>query len=176
MKHESKSDRSASARRMKPFAALVICVALANLGWLGCGVKSVPIPPEAARPEKIQNLAGSSSKDGIRLTWSRPENYAGGQKMRDLGGFTIARSSGDAPFQKIGEIQVNDQGRFQVERTFTYTDKETELGSTYRYQVISNTTDGYHSEPSNIATAIRRVPKHQANPAPFAVPTPAPLH
>ena len=175
MKHESKSDRSASARRMKPFAALVICVALANLGWLGCGVKSVPIPPEAARPEKIQNLEGSSSTSGIRLSWGRPENYAGGQKMRDLGGFTITRSTGDAPFQKIGEIQVNDQGRFQVERTFTYTDKETELGSTYRYQVISNTTDGYHSEPSNIATAVRRVPKPPPNPETFVVPTPTPL-
>ena len=176
MKHELKYDRSALARRMKPFAALLICVALANLGWLGCGVKSVPIPPEAARPEKIANLEGSSSKDGIRLSWSRPENYAGGQKMRDLGGFTISRSTGDAPFQKIGEIQVNDQGRFQVERTFTYTDKATELGSSYRYQVISNTTDGYHSEPSNIATIVRRAPKPPPNPETFVVPTPAPLH
>src|SRR5712692_5226799 len=103
MKHESNPHRSASARRMKSFAALLICVALANLGWLGCGVKSVPIPPEAARPEKILNLEGTSSNNGIRLTWSRPENYAGGQKMRDLGGFTMDCHTGDAPFQKIGE-------------------------------------------------------------------------
>ena len=176
MKHESNPHRSASARRMKSFAALLICVALANLGWLGCGVKSVPIPPEAARPEKTLNLEGTSSNNGIRLTWSRPENYAGGQKMRDLGGFTINRSTGDAPFQKIGEVQVTDQGRFQVERTFTYTDKATELGSSYRYQVISNTTDGYHSEPSNIATIVRRAPKPPPNPETFVVPTPAPLH
>jgi hypothetical protein len=176
MKHESNPDRSASTCRMKPFAALLICVALANLGWLGCGVKSIPIPPEAARPEKIQNLAGSSSSNGIRITWSRPENYAGGQKMRDLGGFTITRSTGDAPFEKIGEILVNDQGRFQVERTFTYTDKETELGSTYRYQVTSNTTDSYHSEPSNTLTIVRRAPKPPPNPETFVVPTPVPLH
>ncbi len=176
MKHEANTDRSASSRHMKPIAFLLICVAFGNLVWLGCGVKSVPIPPEAARPEKILNLEGSSSNNGIRLTWSRPENYAGGQKMRDLGGFTINRSTGDAPFQKIGEVQVTDQGRFQVERTFTYTDKATELGSSYRYQVISNTTDGYHSEPSNIATIVRRVPKPPPNPETFVVPTPAPLH
>jgi hypothetical protein len=175
MKHAKNLDRSASPRRLYSLAVLVIVVAVANLVWLGCGVKSVPIPPEAARPEKIQNLEGSSSKEGIRLSWSRPENYAGGQKMRDLGGFTINRSTGDAPFQKIGEIPVTDQGRFQVERTFTYTDRETELGSTYRYQVISNTTDGYHSESSNIATVIRRVPKPPPNPETFVVPTPAPL-
>jgi hypothetical protein len=176
MKHESKMDRCAPARRVKNFAALVICVALANLVWLGCGVKSVPIPPEAARPEKILNLEGTSSNNGIRLTWSRPENYAGGQKMRDLGGFTINRSTGDAPFQKVGEIMVNDQGRFQVERTFTYTDKATEVGSSYRYQVISNTTDGYHSESSNTLTIVRRVPKPPPNPETFVVPTPVPLH
>ena len=175
MKHESNTGRCAPARCANKFAALVICVTLANLVWLGCGVKSVPIPPEAARPAKILNLEGTSSNNGIRLTWSRPENYAGGQKMRDLGGFTISRSTGDAPFQKIGEIPVTDQGRFQVERTFTYTDTATELGSTYRYQVISNTTDGYHSESSNIATVIRRVPKPPPNPETFVVPTPAPL-
>jgi hypothetical protein len=176
MKHESNPERCVLARRMKSLAALLICVALGNLIWLGCGVKSVPIPPEAARPEKIQNLAGSSSKDGIRLTWSRPENYAGGQKMRDLEGFTITRSAGDSPYQKIGEIKVNDQGRFQVQRTFTYTDSETEVGSTYRYQVVANTTDGYHSEPSNTSTVIRRVPKPAPNPETFVVPTPTPLH
>jgi hypothetical protein len=176
MKHESNPDRGASKRRVKTFAAFLMCIALANLAWLGCGVKSVPIPPQAARPEKIQNLAGSSSKDGIRLTWSRPENYAGGEKMRDLEGFAISRSTGDTPFQKIGEIQVTDQGRFQVQRTFTYNDSETEVGSTYRYEVISNTTDGYHSEPSNTATVVRRVPKPPPNPETFVVPTPAPLH
>ena len=175
MKHATNLDRNISLRRLNAFAALLICVAVANLSWLGCGVKSVPIPPEAARPEKIQNLAGSSSKEGIRLSWSRPENYAGGQKMRDLGGFTINRSTGDAPFQKIGEIPVTDQGRFQVERTFTYTDTATELGSTYRYQVISNTTDGYHSEASNTLTVVRRVPKPPPNPETFVVPTPVPL-
>jgi hypothetical protein len=168
-------DRSPSTLGAKSLVAVSICVALAGLGWLGCGVKSIPIPPEAARPEKIQNLEASSSKDGIRLTWSRPENYAGGQKMRDLGGFTIARSSGDAPYAKIGEITVDDQGRFQVQRTFTYTDDAAELGSTYRYQVISNTTDGYHSEPSNTATIVRKVPKPPPNPETFVLPTPVPL-
>jgi len=175
MKHESNTDRCALARRANKFAALVISVALANLVWLGCGVKSVPIPPEAARPAKILNLEGSSSNNGIRLTWSRPETYAGGQKMRDLGSFTISRSTGDAPFQKIGEIPVTDQGRFQVERTFNYTDAATELGSTYRYQVISNTTDGYHSEASNTLTIVRRAPKPPPNPETFVVPTPVPL-
>jgi hypothetical protein len=161
--------------KYKPLAAVLICIALASLGWLGCGVKSIPIPPEAARPEKIQNLEATSTKDGIRLSWSRPESYAGGQKMRDLGGFTVARSGADGPFEKIGEIPITDQGRFQVQRTFIYTDSATELGSTYRYQVISNTTDGYHSEPSNTATIVRKTPQPPPNPENFVLPTPVPL-
>jgi len=162
--------RSASA-----LAAALICVALAGLGWLGCGVKSIPIPPEAARPEKIQNLEATSLKDGIKLSWSRPEVYAGGQKMRDLGSFTITRSGTDGPFENVGEITVDDQGRFQVQRTFTYTDDATKLGSTYRYQVISNTTDGYHSQPSNTATIVRKEPSPPPNPETYVLPTPVPL-
>ena len=147
----------------------------ASAVFLGCGVKSQPIPPEAARPEKIQNLEATSLKDGIKLSWSRPEVYAGGQKMRDLGSFTITRSGADGPFENVGEITVDDQGRFQVQRTFTYTDDATRLGSAYRYQVISNTTDGYHSQPSNTATIVRKVPNPPPNPETFVLPTPVPL-
>ena len=38
--------------------ALMIA-ALANVAFLGCGVKSTPIPPESARPEKILSLRGA---------------------------------------------------------------------------------------------------------------------
>jgi hypothetical protein len=173
MKFAITPDRSAAAIRAK-LATLLLGVAL-FLGWLGCGVKSIPIPPEAARPEKIQNLEASSAKDGIRLTWGRPEVYAGGQKMRDLGGFTISRSAADGPYQKIAEVPITDQGRFQVQRTFTYTDDAAELGSKYRYQVTSNTTDGYVSEPSNVVTIVRKVPSPPPNPENFVLPTPVPL-
>ncbi len=170
MNHLLNQDRSTST-----LVAILTCAALANLVWLGCGVKSLPIPPELARPEKIQNLEASSSDTGIRLTWSRPETYAGGAKMRDLGSFTVSRASADGAFEKIGEITVDDQGRFQVQHTFTYADDATELGGKYRYQVISNTTDGYHSEPSNTVTIVRKTPKPPPKPENFVLPTPVPL-
>ena len=66
--------------------------ALATAMFLGCGVKSPPIAPEAARPEKIMGLEAANAKEGIRLTWDRPENYAGGAKMKDLGSFSISRA------------------------------------------------------------------------------------
>lgn len=161
--------------KVKPLTILM-SAAIACIVWLGCGVKSPPIPPEAARPQKILNLQATSSKDGVRLTWSRPETYAGGGKMRDLGGFTIARSDGDEPYKKIADVMVTDQGRFQVQQTFTYLDSSTTLNKSYKYQVVSSTTDGYNSEASNTATVVRKIPPPPPNPENFVVPTPTPLH
>jgi hypothetical protein len=149
--------------------------ALASAIFLGCGVKSQPIPPEAARPEKIVSLEAANLKEGIRLSWDRPENYAGGQKMKDLGSFSISRSEEGHPAEKIGDVEVTDQGRFQVQRTFEFIDGNTIMGHTYHYQVTSHTTDGYVSQPSNDATIVRKKPSAPPNPENFVVPTPVPL-
>jgi hypothetical protein len=154
---------------------LLIFAALANVAWLGCGVKSMPISPEAARPEKISDLEAATAKNGIRLTWGRPDSYAGGEKMRDLAGFTVSRSAGEGPYQKIIDVPVTDQGRLQVQHTFTYMDNATELGKTYRYEVVSNTSDGYVSEPSNTVTVVRQIPPPPPRPEDFMLPTPTPL-
>jgi hypothetical protein len=159
----------------KSFVFLLMLAAVANFASLGCGVKSMPIPPEAARPEKILDLEAATAKNGIRLTWGRPDNYAGGQKMRDLAGFTVSRSEADGPYRKIIDIPVTDQGRFQVQRTFTYMDNATELGKSYRYQVVSNTTDGYVSVPSNTVTVLRKIPPPAPKPEDFVLPTTPPL-
>jgi hypothetical protein len=149
--------------------------AFANVVFLGCGVKSQPIPPEAARPEKILGLEAANAKEGIRLTWDRPDNYAGGAKMTDLGGFAISRAQEGKPPEKIGDLQVHDDGRFQVQRTFTFIDGDTIMGKTYHYEVTSNTTDGYVSEPSNDVMIVRRAASAPPNPDTFVVPTPVPL-
>jgi hypothetical protein len=162
-------------RAMKSFTIMVVMVALSEVAWLGCGVKSMPISPEAARPAPIVGLEATSQKSGVRLTWDRPDKYASGDTMKDLGGFTIARTEGEAPFQKLGEIPVTDNDRFQVQRVFTYIDKGAEVGKTYRYEVTSNTTDGYVSAPSNEVTIVRKVPPPPPSPETFTLPTPTPL-
>ena len=149
--------------------------ALASAIVLGCGVKSQPIPPEAARPEKIAGLEAANAKEGIRLSWDRPELYAGGAKMKDLGSFSIMRAEEGKPAEKIGDIQVHDEGRFQVQNTFTFIDGSTVMGKTYHYQVTSSTTDGYVSEPSNDATLVRKHASAPPNPENFVVPTPVPI-
>jgi hypothetical protein len=150
-------------------------VIAASLLWLGCGVKSPPVPPQQAVPERIEDLAAASGKDGIRLSWERPERYAGGGKMRDLGKFEILRAEDSAGYRPLVEIPVNDQQRFQQQRDFSYVDSATEIGHSYKYQVLSETQDGYRSAPSNEAETTRVVPKPPPNPENFVLPQPTPL-
>jgi len=161
-------------RRGKIIATALLAAGLA-MAWLGCGVKSPPIPPEEARPEQILDLQATSLKNGIRVEWHRPDRYAGGQTMRDLGGFTLIRSESDGPYQRIAGIPVTDQSRLRHEKLYEYLDHDTDVGKTYHYQVISNTTDGYVSKPSNTATVIRRLPPPPLNPYTYQLPTPSPI-
>jgi hypothetical protein len=150
-------------------------VAFAAAGGAGCGVKSPPIPPQYARPQKILDLHAVSEKPSIKLTWGRPDSYEGGATMRNLGSFIVMRSSGQSGYHEIGRVEVTDQTRFQQQQEFTYFDKGAVLGQSYHYEVIAMTTDGYKSQPSNEVTLVRSIPPPPPNPENFVVPTPAPL-
>ncbi len=140
----------------------------------GCGVKSAPMPPEMARPERILNLRASVAAGGIDLSWGRPTRYTGGHAMRDLNDFVILRGEGDGQMKALVEIPVTDQQRFQLQREFNYLDSETKLGKRYRYAVISETRDGYRSLPSNEVEIIRKPPPAPPNPENFNLPKPSP--
>jgi hypothetical protein len=155
-------------------AAIVMRIFAA--AWMaGCGVKSAPVPPEQARPERILDLHAVPAIGGIQLTWGRPTHYAGGHSMRDLSGFVVMRAEGDGPFQPLLEIPVTDQERFQIEHQFAYLDGETTMGTRYRYTVVSETSDGYRSDASNEVEVTRIRPAPSPSPENFKLPTPAPL-
>ncbi len=165
--------------RMKPWAiakvALVAVTFFAAAALPGCGVKSAPVPPEFAQPERILSLRAQAAFGGIKLTWLRPTHYNGGHTMRDLGGFVVMRAQGDGPMTALVKIPVTDQERFQVQDEFSYLDREARLGGRYRYTVISETTDGYHSAPSNEVDFKRVNPPLPPNPDTYKLPTPSPL-
>ena len=166
--------RSGAGRYGYPLWSLLML--LAGAIAIGCGVKSAPVPPEKARPIAITTLKAASSAGGIMLTWDRPLVYAGGNTMRNLGGFVIMRAEGDtAQMQPLVEIPVTDLERFQVQMIFTYDDLETQLGAHYRYAIISETNDGYRSDPSNVVDITREKPPPPPNPSNFQLPTPSPL-
>lgn len=165
--------------RMKP--GLIAAIAILSLtlfaaaGLPGCGVKSAPVPPEYARPERILTLHAVPAIGGIKLTWRRPTRYFGGHAMRDLGSFVITRAEGDGPMTALVNIPVTDQERFQIEDEFSYLDGETTMGARYRYTIIAETTDGYRSEPSNEVEVTRVKPPLAPNPDTYQLPSPSPL-
>ncbi len=99
-------------------------------------------------------------------------HYVSGHTLRDLGSFVVLRSEGSQPFQPLVEIPVTDQERFAVQRTFSYLDGETRAGSSYRYEVVSRTLDGYTSAPSNQVSVTTGLPHKQAEPPDSAMPSP----
>jgi hypothetical protein len=165
--------------RMKPGVVAAIAIMsiaiFAVSGLPGCGVKSAPVAPEYARPERILSLRATAAVDGIKLTWQRPTRYNGGHAMRDLSGFVLMRAEGDGPMTALVNIPVTDQERFQVEDEFTYLDGESRMGARYRYTVIAQTRDGYNSEPSNEVELTRVKPPLAPNPDTYRLPSPSPL-
>ncbi len=135
---------------------------------LACGRKTIVKAPELVAPERIDNLTAANAVEGIQLSWRRPERYADGSHMYDLGSFRVERGVGSDVFVAVKTVEVTDRERFQQERRFGWTDTDTVLGQTYRYRVVSETTDGYVSEPSNVAILERAQP----TPTPARTPTP----
>jgi hypothetical protein len=164
-------------RRMKPGAIAAAAVAIVTIFAVaelpGCGVKSAPVAPEYARPERILTLRAKPGVAGIDLTWERPTRYYGGHQMRDLSSFVVMRGEGDGPMTPLVEIPVTDRERFQIEDVFSYLDVETKLGSRYRYTVIAEAGGAYRSEPSNEVELMRTKPPLAPNPDTYQLPAPS---
>ena len=156
-------------------AVVALLAFVAAAAWVGCGVKSPPVPPQAARPQRILDLRAVSVENGVRLSWGRPTTYEAGGKMRNLGYFAVMRSGGQGFFRSVGEVPVTDQQRFQQQQTFGFTDLDTTIGHSYTYQIISYTQDNYQSAPSNPVEIERTVPRPPPNPETYVLPTPTPL-
>lgn len=135
-------------------AAALACV----LVLAACGLKNDPVAPELVRPLPPAKLAAAPVRDGVELRWRRPTAYAGGGRMRDLGGFDVERAAvATGPFSKVGTLTLADQQRFRQQRDLAWTDREVEPGTEYVYRVIAFTTDGSRSAPSPPVT-IRYAP------------------
>lgn len=149
-----------SDRGLLDASASIAVLAVAAILLPACGRKALPKPPEFAAPRTISDLRATSTRDGIMLAWSRPREYADGSTLDALGQFVVERhpTSASGEFVSIATLEVTDRERFRQTRTFRYIDHDSVLGSSYQYRVISSTTDGYTSAPSNVVTIERTVP------------------
>ena len=149
-------------------AWILLLIGLAS--WFGCGIKTRPRPPEDVRPEPIVDLRAKSVAKGIELAWSRPEHYQDGTRMRDLGEFVVLRGSDDGAPAELTTLPITDRERFQQQRRLLFLDSGALMNHRYRYRVISRTTDGYESVPSNEAMLTRTLPPPEPDPEHFTFP------
>lgn len=148
--------------------AFAFCICA--LFFPGCGRKAAPRPPEDVLPRPLADLAASNLADGVQLSWGRPQLYADGERMTDLGGFVVERATGDAlQYEKIATLEVTDRDRFRQIKRFKHLDRDVTVGIAYRYRVVSFTLDRYFSSPSNAVT-IERTLKNEERNAPLPTP------
>lgn len=137
-----------SARRAAHTALVATAILLAGAA---CGRRGNPRPPEDVLPKTIADLTAKLAEQAVVLSWSRPDRYVDDSRMRDLAAFDVQRSSGvEIAFERIAQIPIEDRDRFRQLRHFKYEDGNVTPGQTYRYRVISFTTDHYRSAPSNV--------------------------
>lgn len=146
---------------------LALAAAVASVLLAACGNKTPVLPPELVQPQPAGTLAVRSAPAGVVLTWRRPMEYTGGERMTDLGGFRIERASDDGggAFTQIGTLEVSDQTRFRPQRDMEWTDTTAVRGARYRYRVIAFTLDGYDSAPAGPVTVLFN-PARETPPAP----------
>jgi len=136
----------------------LIAISIALIVCHGCGIKTRVRAPEDVRPEQIVDLRAISVADGIRLSWTRPDRYQNRDPMRDLSDFLVLRGSDDQPMEQVAKIPITDQQRFQQQHHMLLVDKDALMNHRYRYQIISETSDGYQSRPSNEVVLVRTPP------------------
>ena len=127
-----------------------------------CGHKTDIRPPLLVAPEAIGDLSLTLGDQGVTLRWRRPQRYADGSQMDDLGGFVVLRAQRDGadrqPFSRLALIPVEDRDRFQQEKRFSYTDGPLTAGTLYRYRVLAVTLDGYLGNVSNTVELVWQEP------------------
>jgi hypothetical protein len=144
---------------MKPF---FILGSLMVLLLVGCGKKGEPRAPELAMPELIKNLTAKPDRNGIVLTWSRPNEYVDGKPLTDLTGFVIFRKDLSptcpecpVPYRPLTAVNVEDREKFVKQKQYRFIDESAQAQMIYRYRVSSQLKDGSLSNPSNEVEATR---------------------
>ncbi|MCF6290708.1 MAG: hypothetical protein L3J03_06920 [Desulfobacterales bacterium] len=69
----------------------VFMLALALL-LVGCGRKTLPVPPQGLLPAPISDLAYTLDADGVTLTWSYPMRLENGEPLDQVDGFELIRA------------------------------------------------------------------------------------
>ena len=136
----------------KGFRFFIVLLISIFLSFLGCGLKTPPVPYPLAKPVAITNLTAVARYNSIILLWGVPDKNTDGSVLKDIKGFNLVR--GGIPISKIGteEKEIYKQWRYPCPpgvHFMTIYDREIEYGFRYTYLVFTVTKNDVVSDPSN---------------------------
>jgi hypothetical protein len=141
--------------------SLLIFVAMLTLSVSGCGLKTLPIPPQEALPQAINDLKFQQDENKIVLNWTAPKYTTVGSKLPNIDAFEILRAvvpekdycpGCPIPFTSSIEIKAETAIADPEKQTAQYTEMVLRPGHRFFYKV--RTIAGWRliSEDSNIVS------------------------
>lgn len=145
-----------SSRRAAWLGALA--AALVALMVIGCGRKTLPIPPHEAVPEPIRDLQFQQDENQINLTWTYPERTTVGTELPGIKGFLVLRAvvaeedycvGCPINFSSMVEVEAEKVVTDAKKRQARYTETILRPGHRYLYKVQTKAGWRLTSDDSN---------------------------
>ena len=143
-----------------------LCAVLVTMVLAGCGLKTMPVPPQEIVPAAITDLRYELNEKGAILSWTYPAKTVKGGKVREITSFDLYRAVVPAdsycetcpiPFgvpEKIpGGTVAGDKAP-----TATYTSTLLRPGHLYFFMVRSRAGWWAESEDSNVVSFLWDIP------------------
>lgn len=128
------------------FSALLLLTAIA-----GCGKKAMPSPPGAQPVPAVSDLSHEIAEDGVRLEWSVPTDFAGGEAIVSRAAMKLSDDMCEGcplVFQQVAALRIHPlRSAFKQ----AYRDSPAP-GYRYTYRVVLKTDNGRTGGASNLVT------------------------
>jgi hypothetical protein len=131
---------------------------IALLSAVGCGRKTMVVPPQTLVPVAVDDLKFFITDEGVRLNWSFPQKTVAGTPLKQIDGFELLRAEVPVadycagcpqPFGPPTEIQGGTLPDDGSGRTASFADSTLQPGYHYTYKVRARAGRWGTSQDSN---------------------------
>ncbi len=130
----------------------------------GCGIKTMPIPPQAVIPEAISDLKCKLDEKSANLSWSYPGRSIQGESIDNIRNFKIFKAEvaekdycPNCPIIYNFHFEIN-ASRLKPRKKIHFSDTDLKTGYHYTYMVQSHSGWNIKSRDSNRVAFVWQTP------------------